>query len=94
MNFGQAIKICRTRKNLSQAELAEMSGCSVSYLSMLENNKRDPALSTVTAIATALKIPVEILFFLAADHDELTGMDKELAGALARTALELMSATK
>ena len=91
MNVGQAIKMCRTRRGVSQTDLAYRVDCSVSYLSMLENNKRDPTLSTLTKIAHGLNVPMGILFFLAADRNELSGMDKELAGDLARTALELLS---
>lgn len=91
MNIGQAIKMCRTRRRASQSELAQQADCSVSYLSMLENNKRDPTLSTLTKIAQALRVPVGILFFLAAEGNELSGMDKTLQGDLARTALELLN---
>jgi transcriptional regulator with XRE-family HTH domain len=91
MNMGQAIKMCRTRRSLSQAELARLAQCSVSYLSMLESNQRDPSLSTLKSIAAALRIPTEILFFLGSDREELKGMDKELSGQLARAALEILS---
>jgi len=91
MNVGQAIKMCRSRRGLSQAELARRAGCSVSYMSLLENNQRDPTLSTVEKIALALNVPIGILFFLAADSNDISGMDKELAGQLARTALELLN---
>lgn len=91
MNLGQAIKLCRTRRGISQADLAERAECSVSYLSMLENNKRDPTLSTMTRIAGALHVPVGILFFLGAEGNDLSGLDKTLQGELARTALELLN---
>nr|WP_279612974.1 helix-turn-helix transcriptional regulator [Burkholderia sp. BCC1644] len=91
--MGQAIKMCRTRRSLSQAELAGLAGCSISYLSMLESNQRDPSLSTLKSLAGALRIPTEILFFLGSDRDELVGMDKELSGQLARVALEMLSDT-
>ncbi|MDN4055695.1 XRE family transcriptional regulator [Massilia phosphatilytica] len=90
MNLGKAIQTSRQRRKLSQEALAKLAGCSVSYLSMLENSKRDPTISTVEKIAAALKIPVEILFFLAAEKGELAGINKELAGQLALTALELL----
>jgi transcriptional regulator with XRE-family HTH domain len=90
MNLGKSIHTCRVKRGLSQAELARRAGCSVSYLSMLENSKRDPTMSTVQSIATGLGIPVEILFFLGAERGELAGIDKELAGQLALTALELL----
>lgn len=91
MNLGQAIKLCRTRRGVSQADLARQAECSVSYLSMLENNKRDPTLSTMTKIAHALRVPVGILFFLGAEGGDLDGIDKTLQGELARTALELLN---
>ena|SRR3990170_84177 len=91
MNIGQTIKMCRTRRGLSQEKLAKRAECSVSYLSLLENNQRDPTLSTVKRISIALNIPIGILFFLSADRDDISGMDKELAGQIARTALELLS---
>lgn len=91
MNIGSAIQMCRTRRQLSQAELASLAGCSISYLSMLENSKRDPTLSTLKKIAAALRVPLEILFFLGADKGELSGIDKELAGQLAMTALDLLN---
>lgn len=91
MNLGKAIHMCRNRRQLSQGELARLAGCSVSYLSMLENSKRDPTISTVKSIATALRVPMEILFFLGADKGELSGIDKGLAGQLAMTALDILN---
>lgn len=91
MNVGQAIKLCRTRRGMSQADLARRADCSVSYLSMLENNKRDPALSTISKIAQALRVPVGIIFFLGAENNDLQGIEKSIQGDLARTALELLN---
>lgn len=91
MNIGGAIQMCRTRRQLSLGDLAKLVGCSVSYLSMLENSKRDPTLSTVQKIAAGLRVPPEILFFLGADRGELSGIDKDLAGRLAVTALDLLN---
>lgn len=90
MNIGKAIKTCRIKRHLSQTELAQQAGCSVSYLSMLENSQRDPTLSTIENIAKALHVPMEILFFLASEKGELVGIDKDLAGQLALAALELL----
>jgi transcriptional regulator with XRE-family HTH domain len=90
MNLGKAIQTCRLKRGLSQEVLAKRANCSVSYLSMLENSKRDPTLSTVERIAAGLNVPIEILFFLGAEKGELAGINKELAGQLALTALELL----
>ena len=91
MNIGHAIHMCRTRRQLSQQQLAKLAGCSVSYLSMLENSKRDPTLSTINKIAEALRVPVEIIFFLGSKQGELAGIDQDLAGRLAITAMNLLN---
>ena len=91
MNIGSAIHLARTKRKLSQRDLADRAGISVSYLSLLERSKRDPPLSTLKSIATAISLPLEILFFLGAESGELTGISKELAGQLAYAALELLN---
>ena len=94
MNIGTAIKMCRIRRELSLGDLAKLAGCSASYLSLLENSKRDPTLSTVKKIADGLRVPVEILFFLGANRGKLLGIDKDLAGRLAMAALDLLNESK
>jgi transcriptional regulator with XRE-family HTH domain len=91
MNIGKAIKMCRHQRDLSQRDLAARAGCSISFLSLLENNERDPSLSTLQNIADGLKMPISILFFLASDSAELKGFDKEMSSEMARAALELLS---
>ena len=91
MNIGQAIQLARSKRKLSQAALATRAGISVSYLSLLERGRRDPPLSTIQRIAAALVMPVEILFFLGAEEGELGQLNRDLAGQLAITALELLN---
>lgn len=87
MNIGHAIRLCRTQRGVSQSSIAQSAKCSVSYLSMLENNKRDPTLSTVTKIAEALRVPVGLLFVLAADQSDLGAIDESIADQLMQSAL-------
>ncbi|MEE9873676.1 MAG: helix-turn-helix transcriptional regulator [Delftia lacustris] len=91
MNIGQAMQLARKKRRLSQAALAERADISVSYLSLLERGRRDPPLSTIKRIAAALVMPVEILFFLGAEDGELGQLNRDLAGQLAITALELLN---
>lgn len=93
MNVGKAIKLCRTQKNMTQAELAGAAGISVSYLSLIEQGKRDPNLSTVEGIANALKVPLSVLIFLAAEGNELQSISPEMAEKLSFTALKLIGAS-
>lgn len=91
MNLGRAITLCRKQRDLSQAELALRAGVSVSYVSLLEQNKRkDPTLSTIQKISEALNVPSGILFFLAADQTELAGLSSELQEKLSFAALRLL----
>lgn len=90
MNIGRAIKLCRNQKNLTKTKLAELSGLSVSYLTLLEQEKRDPNLSTIDKICQALKIPLTILIFLAADSNEKKELSPELSEKLSFLALSLI----
>lgn len=91
MNIGHAIQLARSKRKLSQTQLALRADISVSYLSLLERSKRDPPLSTLKRISNALGMPIEILFFLGAEGGELGALNRELAGQLAYTALELLN---
>jgi transcriptional regulator with XRE-family HTH domain len=90
MNLGQAIKMCRIRRNVSQEELARRAGYSDSYISFLEQNARDPTISTLSKIAQALDVPLVILFYLAAEAGELDSLDKTLTADIARAAFETL----
>lgn len=87
MNIGKAIKLCRTQKGLTRTELAKNADISISYLSLLEQGKRDPSLSTVEKLSNALNIPLSVLVFLASDKTELS---TELTEKLSSLAFSLM----
>lgn len=61
MNIGKAIKLCRNQKGFTKTKLAEKAELSTSYLTLLEQGKRDPNLSTLEKICQALQIPSTIL---------------------------------
>jgi transcriptional regulator with XRE-family HTH domain len=75
---------------MSQGDLAERAGLSVSYLSLIEQGKRTPNLEILEYIADALRIPLNILVFLASDKTELAELDKSAAEKLSLVALKLM----
>jgi len=92
MNLGRSIKLCRTNRGLSQEELARKIGLSVSYISLIEKGKRDPAMSTVEEIAAAVGVPLSLLTFLAAEPGELKGVPEEVRDKLAGIAFKLLNA--
>ena len=91
MNLGHAIKICRTHRGLNQGQLAALSGISLSYLSLIENNKRDPGMTTIEAISEALGLPPTLLLFLAADSGELHGLPADVQEKMSSLTLRLLS---
>ncbi|MDE2324631.1 MAG: helix-turn-helix transcriptional regulator [Betaproteobacteria bacterium] len=92
MEIGHALKVCRSARKLSLDELAGRAGLSQSYLSMVESGKREPTLSSIKKIAKGLDVPTPIIFFLAAEHGELEGLDAETTRRLSEAVLGVMRA--
>jgi transcriptional regulator with XRE-family HTH domain len=59
--FAANVRRLRAKRNLSQKALAERSGVSVSYVSMLERAQRSPPLETIEKLARALGVPPSAL---------------------------------
>lgn len=91
MNLGNAIRVCRAHRGLTQSKLAKEAGISLSYLSLLEHDKRDANVSTLGAIARGLEIPLNLLFFLASDSGELQGLPEEVRDRLSSVILRLLN---
>ena len=94
LHLGNAIKVCRAHRGLTQARLAKQAGISLSYLSLLENDKRDANISTLESIAQGLKIPLNLLFFLASDGQELQGLPEGVRDKLSSVILRLLNEPK
>ena len=56
--MGKTLKKLRTAKKLSQAALADRAGLSREYVNKIEAGRYDPPLSTINALAKALKVDV------------------------------------
>lgn len=90
MKLGQTIRICRKNRGYTQGELAERADISVSHLSLLEKNKRDPSLATVEAISSALSMPLSVLVFLASKGEEITELSENQIEEISRSIIGLM----
>ena len=62
MTLGNAIKLIRTAKGARQRELAEELNVSSNYISLIENDKREPSISLMKALAQKLNVPVGMFF--------------------------------
>ena len=57
--IGRRVKEVRRQKQMSQAELAEQTDMSVSYISLVETGKKQASLETLVRIANALGVTVD-----------------------------------
>lgn len=72
MNLGAVIKDIRKQKRQTQTEFASNCGITQTYLSQIENNSKEPNLSTLKEISNNLDIPLPILFFLSLNEDDIS----------------------
>lgn len=77
MNLGESIKLLRKRNGLNQSQLAESCDITVTYLSLIENGKKEPTLSLLKTIANNLQVPLPILLFSALTEDDIPEPRKE-----------------
>ena len=59
---GRRLRELRTKRSLSLRALAELSGLNVNTLSLIENGKSSPSVSTLQQLATALGEPISSFF--------------------------------
>src|SRR5216683_5873051 len=59
--FGQRLRHVRRARGMTLAELGARVGRAPSVLSLIENGRREPKLSLIEAIATALSVPPDEL---------------------------------
>ncbi len=71
MDIGSVIQAIRKEKKIKQKALAESCNISITYLSQIENNKKDPTISTLTEISRNLEIPLPIIFFMALEENDI-----------------------
>ncbi|TCP21522.1 helix-turn-helix protein [Tenacibaculum skagerrakense] len=71
MDLGQTIKEIRKQKGLKQNQFAHLCDITQAYLSQIENNLKEPNLSTLKVISNKLETPLPILFFLSLDNKDV-----------------------
>jgi transcriptional regulator with XRE-family HTH domain len=67
--LGQAIREVRTEQGLSQERVALDAGMEPSWLSHIENGRRNPSWGTIQRIARALSVRVSFLALRAEEID-------------------------
>lgn len=62
IDMGRQLRRVRRERGLSLRSLAELSGLNVNTLSLIENGKTSPSVSTLQQLATALQVPITAFF--------------------------------
>jgi transcriptional regulator with XRE-family HTH domain len=62
INVGERLRMIRTSMRLSIRALSELSGLNVNTLSLIENGRTSPSVSTLQQLAQSMKIPVTEFF--------------------------------
>ena len=62
IKFGQRIRELRKARNLSQEQLAEMTGFHRNYIGMIERGERNPALVNIEIFANTFEMSLSELF--------------------------------
>jgi len=71
MDLGSTIKNLRQQQGMKQNSLAESCDITQAYLSQIENNAKEPNISTLRVIAKKLSVPLPVLFFLSLDDKDI-----------------------
>lgn len=57
ISLGHAIKLARESRGLSQGDLEEKTGISRNHLSLIENDKVEPRITTLVQLGGSIGIP-------------------------------------
>lgn len=61
MNIGEKLRKLRKDNGLTLKELSKQAGLSISFISDIENGRRNPRLENLDKLAKALKVDVSVL---------------------------------
>ena len=65
IKFGKRVKELRTERNLTQQQLADISGLHKNYIGMVERGERNPSLLNIAVLARSFEISIsEFLKFV------------------------------
>lgn len=61
-SVGSRVSYLRQKRAMTQKQLAESSGLSQATITLIENNKKDPSIKSLSSIASSLDVHISILF--------------------------------
>ena len=81
MKFYEKLVILRKKNNLSQEQLAELTGLSPKTISYIENSKNTLSFNKLPLLANALNVPIYKLFVFADSENNKEALESLLISA-------------
>ncbi|ETT38130.1 XRE family transcriptional regulator [Paenibacillus sp. FSL R7-269] len=96
MDIGATIRAIRKRKNITIAQICELTGLSQGFMSQVETNKTSPSISTLENIAQALKVPLSYLLLKKEERMQIVRKDERriTTSGAAKLKVEHLSSTQ
>ncbi|GHV49661.1 putative transcriptional regulator [Spirochaetia bacterium] len=90
--LGKNIKFFRARRGLSQADLAEKAGISITFVSMIERGLQFPKAEVLSCLARGLDVEVYELFKGEIVHDETKKLLDRFSGDITQNVVQALEA--
>ena len=88
MNIGNAVKILRKNKRISQKELAKLCDISANALCSIEQGESFPEKNTIIRICKALEIPESYMLLISISAEDIPENKRILYNALCESIKE------
>jgi transcriptional regulator with XRE-family HTH domain len=72
MDIGKALKIVRKSKGLTQAQLGDKMGYSVTFICNIEKGERKPSMEFLDKLVYVTKVPLFGIFWYATTEDNIS----------------------
>lgn len=90
MNISESLKKIRKLKGLTQVDLAKKAGITQTSYSQIENGLNKPRKETLERIARALDIPIDVIYLMGIELEDVPAHKKEDFKHLFPTVKELL----
>jgi transcriptional regulator with XRE-family HTH domain len=90
MNYGKALRLIRSSRNISQKDLSEAVSLDPSYISLIEKGKRIPTVETLEKIVKELEVPIHLFFLLASGKDGVKRVSSSKKADVAELLLDIL----
>jgi XRE family transcriptional regulator, regulator of sulfur utilization len=93
MSIGSTLKLLRTASSLKQNALANDLKVTANYLSLVENDRKEPSLTLLKKFSKRMNVPLGYLLWLALEEGK-SPEERDLKGRMNNLLIQLMREKK